>query len=128
MIVARALALACVALASAMPGVSAGCGVCLEDKVAATYDHGVVERARQRGHVMVFVEVNGDAKSEDLVRDVRRKVLELRGIDRGSVRVSDFPATVSFALDPQVRSPVEVVATLEKSARGRFRIELLKTI
>ena len=128
MIVARALALAGIALASVTPGVSAGCGVCLEDKVASAYDHAVVERAHARGHVMVFVEVSGNAKGEELVRDVRRKVLELPGIDRGSVRVSHSPATVSFALDPQVRSPAEVVATLEKSARGRFRIELLKTI
>ncbi|MBC8021534.1 MAG: hypothetical protein H7Y14_00325, partial [Burkholderiales bacterium] len=32
------------------------CGICLEDKVAATYDHGMVMRATSRGQVVVFAE------------------------------------------------------------------------
>ena len=35
------------------------CGVCDEDKVAATYDHAVVRRANLQGRVMVFCEVRG---------------------------------------------------------------------
>jgi hypothetical protein len=122
----RVIAAAGVALAIVAPAISYACGVCLEDKVAAVYDHAVVARAARQHHAMVFVEVRGSAKPEELVADARRVALGLPGVDRASVRAARSPSTVSFALDQKVHSVSETMAAFERSARGRFRIELLR--
>jgi hypothetical protein len=124
----RAMAAVAIALATAAPGISPACGVCIEDKVAATYDHAVVTHALDRKHVVVFAEVRGNGKTEEPVADARRAARALAGVDRDSVRVARSPATLSFALDRKVRSVAEAKAALEKSARGRFTLELLKVV
>lgn len=104
----RALALALVAL-----GVSAAaalaCGVCVEDRVAAVYDHDVVERALASGHHVAFWALEGvglgrPAQDKEIVRALDG----IAGVARGSVRVSLPHATVSFAFDP-ARAPLPVL-------------------
>ena len=122
----RAIAAAGIAMAIAVPAISYACGVCLEDKMASVYDHAVVTRAARQKHIVVFAEVRGNARAEELVADVRRVALGLPGVDRTSVRVAPSPPTVSFALDQKVRSVSETMAAFEIAARGRFRLELLE--
>jgi len=89
------------AAAGFTPTASRACGACVEDKIAATYDHTAVKRARAGGNVMVFCEVTGPFAAQRL-KDAARKV---GGIDPKSVRVSIEPAALSFAVDPRRRSP-----------------------
>jgi hypothetical protein len=76
------------------------CGVCNEDKVAATYDHAVVRRATLQGRVVVFCEVRGTFDS----RQLKAAASRITGIDAVSLRTSTNPATVSFALDGSARN------------------------
>jgi len=85
------------------------CGVCNEDKVAATYDHAVVRRANLQGRVMVFCEVRGALDS----RRLKAAASRISGIDVASVRTSANPATVSFALDGRRQSPQTAVNALQ---------------
>jgi hypothetical protein len=82
------------------------CGVCLEDKMAATYDAGVIARAGERGHAVAFVALSGAGLplAAGPARELRRRLEGVAGVDPGSVRVSAEHAAASFAFDPVRRT------------------------
>jgi hypothetical protein len=94
------------------------CGVCIDDKVAATYDHAIVMRAMERRHVVVFAEAAGNATGADLARAMKAAAARVRGIDRESVRSAPAPLTLSFALDAKVRTPEDALAAVERGMPG----------
>jgi hypothetical protein len=47
------------ALAAAAPATALACGACDEDKIAATYDHAVIDAAIARHRQVVFVAIDG---------------------------------------------------------------------
>jgi hypothetical protein len=100
-------------VALAAPAVWA-CGVCVEDKVAATYDYAVVQRALAHGQVVVYCDMSGRAAEARL----RRAATQVAGVDAASVRISTEPAALSFALDPAKRSPAAAAAALQHAAPG----------
>jgi hypothetical protein len=106
---------------------AAACGVCREDKVAAVYDHGAVERARGAGHVIVFAEVAGEAPAPERVRAARSALARVQGVDRASIRAAEEPAVLSFALDERRRSPAHALAAAERGASGA-RLRLLEVL
>jgi hypothetical protein len=75
------------------------CGYCVEDKIAATYDHAVIVRAADRRHEVVFLSLEG-ALARTQERAVARAVESTAGVDPGTVRVSLENGAVSFAFDP----------------------------
>ncbi|HWI81312.1 hypothetical protein [Ramlibacter sp.] len=99
-----------------------GCGVCVEDKVAATYDHAVLQRAAANGQLVMFCGVTGRADAARL----RQAAASVRGLDRASVRVSAQPAALSFALDPRRQSPRHAVAALQRALPPGTQVELIK--
>jgi hypothetical protein len=80
------------ALSAALPTASA-CGVCVEDKVAATYDHAVIERAIANGQQVVFVAVDGPVDGGALGRKIAKA--NVGGVVAGTVRVSAAPGIAS---------------------------------
>lgn len=93
------LAVAGLLLATQGPGALA-CGYCVEDKLAATYDHGVFTRAMQRGYAMVFLEAAGLERAERGSAPALVAAVEaVPGVDRGTVRISAAPPAVSFSFD-----------------------------
>jgi hypothetical protein len=124
----RTLALAGCAAALLATPVAFACGVCVEDKVAAAYDHGVITRALDRGHVVVFAEVKGRDAAAALTRAARKAALGVRGVDRASVRVAEQPAMLSFALDGKAGTPAEALAAMERAAASRVQLQLLKVM
>jgi hypothetical protein len=117
-----------VALALFAPGAFA-CGVCLEDKVAAAYDHAAVQQALGRGEVVVFAEVRGRGAPKDLVAAAREAAKRVPGVSAQSVRAAEAPAAISFAVKPASRSPEAVLAAIERAASGpAVRLELLKVL
>lgn len=107
----------------AIAGAAWGCGVCVEDKVAATYDHAVVQRAAAAGKAMVYCEIHG-------ALDARRwqsAARQVRGLDTASVRVSSQPAAISFALDTAQQSPQSAAAALQKAVPGS-RVAIVRLI
>jgi hypothetical protein len=96
----------------AMPALAAACGACIEDKVAATYDHAVIERAHREHRVMVFAEIRGEKTPVELERAAALAARRQRGIDPASVRSAHAPLALSFALDGRIepQAAVEAIA------------------
>ncbi len=117
----RAL-LAAVSFAALLAGAgpSRACGVCVEDRVAAVYDHAVVEGAYQRGHAVAFLGIDGGQPLDaGRARAVRAALAAVAGVERDSIRVSPESASCSAAYDPRLASP-EALA-----ARASRRLERL---
>jgi len=126
----RRLALAALAASCALAAASAqACGVCVEDKVAAAYDHEVVTRAADRGQVMVFAEVNGRGAPADFVPVARRAAARVPGVVAASVRAAESPPALSFALDARIRSPEAALEAVEKAAAASgVKLALLRVL
>ncbi len=102
---------AAVLLLAGMRSPAAACGHCIEDKVAATYDYGVLTRAARRGHVVVYTEIRGPAAGAGpAVRAfVVRALAAMPRVDPGTVRVSLDPPAASFACDPAGDAPRKLI-------------------
>lgn len=87
------------------------CGYCIEDKIAATYDHAVVTRALAAKHHVAFLQVDGTAQSRAALE---KAVYSALAVDRGTVRVSADLQTVSFAFDPTRANLGAIHARIEK--------------
>jgi hypothetical protein len=109
----RRAAAAALALAA---GAASACGVCVEDKVAAAYDHSVVSHAAARGQVVVFAEPAGGGQAGRTAARLKAAAAKARGVDPSSVRASTAPAALSFALDPRVATPAQALAAIARSA------------
>jgi len=96
------------------------CGYCVEDKIAATYDHAVVTQALARQHHVAFLHVDGGAAT----RQTLERAAYRAGVDKGSVRVSSDRLTVSFAFDP-ARATLGVIHTRMEKALAAERVSLM---
>jgi hypothetical protein len=105
------------------------CGVCLQDKVAATYDHAVVQRAAAQHRVVVFAEPRAPVEAGALAKAVGAAAARVPGVDAATVRTNASPASVSFALDPARAQPKEVLASIRKSAGVKgLELDLLEVV
>ena len=94
-------------LATAFTFDAIACGFCIEDKIAAVYDHAVVTRAVAQGHQVAFFAVEGDiSPGEGSQRALKAIAESLAGVDKGSARVSVEAASISVAFNP-ARVPAE---------------------
>jgi hypothetical protein len=97
------------------------CGVCVEDKIAAVYDHAAVHRALAAKRTVVFFHIDGklvaDARTKRSISSIARAT---PGVDAASVRVSCELASMALAFDDRRTNLVKVQESLEKrlSAQG----------
>lgn len=117
-------------LAAAMPLTAAACGVCIEDKVAATYDFKVVANATRNNHTVLFFELTGLASHGAPTRQaIVSAVEQTPGVERGSVRLSLEQAAVSFAVNASRYPPADMKKRIEKKlAAQQLRLKPLRTI
>jgi hypothetical protein len=87
------------------------CGYCVEDKIAATYDHEVVTQALARKHQVAYLHVDGKVASR---KALEQAAYAVPAVDRGTVRVSADLLTVSFAFDPARASLGAIHPRIEK--------------
>jgi hypothetical protein len=111
-------------LGSLLCSASLACGVCAEDKVAATYDHAVVQHAAARGDVMVYCEVRGPVDAARL----KKAALQVHGVRPRSVRVSAQPAALSFAVDPTRQSAQGAVERMQRAAGPGTRLAIVQVL
>ena len=105
------------------------CGYCVEDKIAATYDHAVVTEAAARHHVVVFAAVEGSGVPAEASRVLKEAAARLKGVDRGSVRAADSPRALSFALDPRSATPEAALAAIQREPRAAgVRLTLIRVM
>jgi len=106
-------------LLAATPVAAMACGVCVEDKIAATYDHALVQRALEKHRVVVFAEPHTSIDAARL-KAVALAAARAPGVEAATVRTSAAPQSVSFVLDPKRASPGATLASLN--------LDLLKVI
>jgi len=96
----------CVAALLMAVATSAGaCGYCVDDKVAAAYDHAVTERAFAQGHEIAFLSLDlARPATRDTETAIRNAIERVPGVDRDSVRVALEAGGLSLAFDPK-RAP-----------------------
>lgn len=93
------------------------CGFCIEDRVAAVYDHAVVTRAVSQKHQVVFFAMEGVLPGgKDLRGSLKGLVGSVAGIDKDSVRISVETASFSAAFDPGRMS----FASVERALSNKF--------
>ena len=122
----RIAILAALLLATIVAPAALACGVCIDDKVAATYDHATVTRALARHHAVVFAGMESrDAagRAAALVRAAARRV---RGIDAESVRTATEPLALSFVVEAD-QTPETALAEIQRGAAG-VRLTMLKVM
>jgi hypothetical protein len=110
----RIARLVTVLVAAAISSAAWGCGACIEDKVAATYDHVVIKRSIAKRQQVVFVAVEGNVRTDDLMKSVA--TANVPGLVAGTVRTSADPPAFSFALDANV-VPDGAVKSFRKAVR-----------
>ena len=98
--------------------VALACGYCVEDKIAAAYDHSVVVRAAERQHKVAFLSVEG-VHAKTLEGTFIRAVQSTPGVDAGSVRVSLEGGALSFAFDPSRHSLSSIVEGIQKKVAAK---------
>ena len=86
-------------LSAAPPALA--CGHCIEDKIAACYDHALMSRAFARKHQVAFFALDGPLAGSSLER---RAITLLaggaRGVEADSVRLSIETASLAVVFDP----------------------------
>jgi hypothetical protein len=93
------------------------CGVCVEDKMAAVYDHAVIGKAFGQKHHVAFFHVDGSLAAGAATKRLLAKAVEASAsADKDSVRVSIESASLAVAFDPR-RTPV---AALQKDLERRL--------
>ena len=106
------------------------CGHCIEDRIAAVYDHGVLTQAGAQKHEVVFFALAGKlVDGEATRRDLERAAANIPGIDQGSVRVSVENASLSLAYDPRASKLAAIERELgRRLARRSLSLGLLRVI
>lgn len=106
------------------------CGHCVEDKVAAVYDHAVVTQAQARNYSVVFFAIEGSlAPGASLKAAIEEAARAVAGVDKDSVRVSIEQAALSLAYDSS-RTSAETVrkALAAKLLSKKLKLEELKVL
>jgi hypothetical protein len=110
------------------PLVAWSCGVCDEDKVAATYDHGLISRAAAARQTVVFVAMDSPVDPQAFAQRVASATPRVRGVLRGSVRTAIAPVAFSFVLDPAVQTPANAVADLRRLLDADSGLRILRIV
>ena len=96
------------------PSAVHGCGVCIEDKVAATYDHAVIHAAIAQHRQVVFVAVDGAVDVNKIGAQIAAAARKIHGVVAGTLRTAVAPPAFSFALDA-VHKPETAMADFRKA-------------
>ncbi|HEY5900404.1 MAG TPA: hypothetical protein VIV54_22765 [Burkholderiales bacterium] len=106
------------------------CGVCIDDKVAACYDHAVVTQAHAQGHEVAFFAVQGPLPANAESKAKLEKALQATaGVLRGTGRVSVENGALSFAYDPKRTNALVTAQRIEKRlAEPSLSLALLRVM
>jgi hypothetical protein len=108
------------------PAAALACGACIEDKVAATYDHAVIVKAHARGATVLFIEPHAATDAAHVASAVGAAARRARGVDPASVRTSIEPLALSFALDARTDA-THALRDIERGARlGGLTLSVIK--
>ena len=96
------------------------CGYCVEDKMAAVYDHATVTRALAQKHHVAFFHIDGELASGPATKRALEELANAAtGVERGSAHVSTESAALSVSFDPQRATVASLQAALERKLAAR---------
>ncbi len=105
---------------------SFACGHCVEDRIAAVYDHALLQRSLASNHPVLFFAWDGPVTRNDASR---QKIMALTsavaGVDKDSIRVSMEPASLALAFDPQQSNGQAIETALQKKL-GSLTISVVR--
>ena len=106
------------------------CGYCIEDKIAATYDHRVITKAVSMGHAVAYAEIVGmPGLSTAAEKEIAGIVEKVPGVDLGAVRISLETPALSFAYDPRHFTSDSLLLQINRNlAPQRVRVSLIRII
>lgn len=99
-----------------------GCGYCVEDKIAAVYDHAAVTQARAQKRTTVYFAIDGTIR--DSASTLKAMAERTRGVEKGSARVSLEAHALAVTFDPRRTALAALQSALEKTL-GPRGLELL---
>jgi len=96
------------------------CGYCLQDRIASVYDHVLVTQTRQLNQKMLYLVWDGPAYHDE---KTRRTLIEItsriKGVTKGSVRISLEPPTIGLAYQPLSISSEQIETVLLQKLRAK---------
>lgn len=120
-------------LALALAGRAAACGYCIEDRIAAVYDHAQVQAAlaalAAHRHV-AYVAVLGEALDAAVTRAaLEQAVAAVPAVQAGSLRFDAAAASAAFVLNPAQQGAAAVVEALNRALAPRgLRVGLMRVL
>lgn len=111
----RAVGVALAILAALGAGPALACGHCVEDRIAAVYDHALVQRTLAARHRIVYFAWEGRLPIDQASRRrLLAQVEAVAGVDKGSVRVSMEPAAIAVSFDPRHSDGAAIEAAIQR--------------
>ena len=104
-----------------------GCGYCIEDRVAAVYDHAAIGAALDQHRQIVFFALEGKLPAEgQALRIIAHALRSVEGVDSRSLRVSFASASLSLSYDGKRISSARIIEVMNRefAARG-LRVPLI---
>lgn len=96
------------------------CGHCIEDKVAAVYDHAIVTKAVHEKHVVAFFGIEGPLVINSASKqDIQKIISSINGVDPNTSRISLETGSISLAFNPTLLSYPALLDNLDKKLRPK---------
>ena len=93
------------------------CGYCVEDKIAAVYDHAAVRQAAAQKHTVVYFAIDGAIR--DPASSLKAIIERTKGVEKGSAHVSVEAGALAVTFDAR-RTPLPALQSgLEKALKPR---------
>ena len=94
------------------------CGHCIEDKVAAVYDHTVVAKAVHEKHIVAFFGIEGSLVVNTASKQEIQKIMSsINGVDPSTSRISLETGSISLAFNPALLSYPALLTSLDKKLK-----------
>ena len=107
-------------------GNASACGYCVEDKIAAVYDHAALMQARANKQTVVYFAIDGTIR--DTRPQLEKIVHSVPGVQKASARVSVEAHALAVTFDPRGTALAALQAGLEKALKARgLKLLLLDT-
>jgi hypothetical protein len=108
-------------------GAALACGACVEDKVAATYDHAVISQAKAKHQQVLFVALDAP-DPVSAARRITAAAAKVHGVATKTLRISASPAAFSIVV-ARAEPPERAVAGFRDALRDpAMRMTLVRVM
>ena len=96
------------------------CGHCIEDKVAAVYDHTIVAKAVHEKHLVAFFGIEGPLLVNSVSKqEIQKMMSSINGVDPNTSRISLETGSISLAFNPTTLTYPALLEGLDKKLKSK---------